>query len=167
MPIAVTIDADAFIESVERLKQTMQRKLENAVRGYTTEIGSILVDNTPYGNPALYMRLYQLRKKFYGFEILPGIAKGSWHLSTGPSPMLLTAPIDYAGPNGDQPKERMRQWAQKYKLGEKVWITNTAPYIRSLNRGQSNQAPDGILTPSLSKIISIYSVSFLEHYKKG
>lgn len=169
----VTIDADAFIESVEKVKQEMQRRLENAVRGYSTEIGSILVDKTPYGNPALWYGLYKKRERDYGLEIMPGIAKGSWSWSAGISPLLLQAPVGgteegYSDPGGNSPKRRMQEQAKKYKLGERVWITNSAHYIKRLEAGQSKlKNADGILKPSLSKIISIYSVSFIEHYKKG
>lgn len=48
------------------------------------------------------------------------------------------------------------QWRKtsKYRLGDSgVIVENTAPYIAILDKGSSRQAPSGIVTPVLNKLM--------------
>lgn len=159
----LTIDAKSFEKDMMLFLEELTSRIEKGVEQFITDITYILIDDTPYGDVDKFLNLYEIRQEKYGFDIAPGLAKGSWLVTTGSLYML--GAISYDKPNGYYSKIRTKQTVQEYTIGETVYITNSVPYILELNEGSSKQLPQGFKS-SLEKIETIYSINLGKYFKK-
>jgi hypothetical protein len=138
------------------------------------------IENTPFGNITEYAVLYN---NFIRLKTLPaeaGSAKGGWTISfNGPTKIIF--PERATDENALNIKNNADLDSQKYRLGDDVYIMNSVRYVasdgwpydtykngapvRSLESGASQQAPYGIMEPTLNAIYGIYASSLNEYYK--
>lgn len=157
------IDAEAFEEQIQSLILDLKSRIEKGVEKFVLDITYVLIDDTPYGNTEAFYDLYVKRQELYGFDIKPGLAKGSWLVSTGS--LELLGALAYDKPNGYLSKIRAQQTTQEYIIGDDVYITNSIPYIGELNKGSSKQLPEGFKV-SVDKIETIYAMKLSKYFKK-
>lgn len=79
-----------------------------------------------------------------------GRAKGNWRLGlNGPD---TTVDMNDFDPTGTIGKAKSRDTMKSFKAGDEVHITNGLPYIRRLENGWSDQAPEGMLAVTAAEI---------------
>lgn len=157
------MNAKQFENDILSFMEELKDRIEKGVEKFIIDITYILIDDTPYGNVDKFLNLYEKRQEKYGFDIAPGLAKGSWLVSTGN--LYNLGAIAYDKPNGYYSKIRAKQTVQEYVIGETVYITNSVPYILELNQGSSKQLPEGFKV-SVDKIEAIYSMNLSKYFKK-
>lgn len=148
-------------KEIEEYKIAMKRKLENMVRGFTTELTFKAISATPLGNSAKYPDMYKNRTPSW----LPneeGFARGSWQASIVPSVGIQR--FKGVG-SGQDAYNEAKSYMQQYSLGQTVYIINKGPYIDALNRGSSLQAAQGIM--SQIQAPQIYSINLQYYFDKG
>ena len=148
-------------EEIEKYKFEVKRKLENMVRGFTTELTFKAIAATPLGNAAKYPAMYANRAPSW----LPqeeGFARGSWQASLSSSPGIQNIP---GRSSGSDAYSLAQAYMQQYSLGQTVYIINKGPYIAALNAGDSPQASQGIM--SQIQAPQIYAINLQTYFDKG
>lgn len=78
-----------------------------------------------------------------------GIARGNWNLSLGtPDESFSDQRKDQSGSNTI---DKGNQNLADFNLGKTVYITNSTVYIRRLEDGHSNQAPNGWVKTAIER----------------
>lgn len=166
------VDTKALQAQLAKLKIEVTKKLERMVRTFTYETVGQLIDNTPLGDSNVHAEWYNKRTKdrrwqSYGLQPEEGFAQGSWQVLTSSSYVTVPKVERYGPGSGDEARNAASGNLMSYKLGNLVIIGNKGPYIMDLNRGYSNQAPDGIVKPSMTIIRTVYSQQLKQYYDKG
>lgn len=107
--------------------------VEMAVRRVAFAIDRALVMSTPVGNPDLWKR--PAPKGYVG-----GRARANW-IPTLNTPSQV--PSERKDKQGSATIALLAPVAQKYRLGDTLWLSNSVPHIVPLNEGHSTQAPAG------------------------
>lgn len=92
---------------------------------------SLVVDWSPYGDPTLW-------KSPPPADYRAGNFQSSWFLSIGSASVEATT-------GTDQREVHHLDRLADFKLGETIYIANSAPHASSLEAGHSSQAPVGIM----------------------
>lgn len=154
----IKINGEELHKQLEAFAAKFRSTLEKGVERFAYKTADILIQSTPYGNVDKYLELYEDRQERYGFDIAPGLAKGSWLLSTG-QPVFIQE-VAYDNKYGSKSQARSYASAQEYMLGETIYLTNSVPYIEHLEKGYSReQAPEGIMELSLNKLQRLYGLN--------
>lgn len=153
----ITIHADELHNQLKAFSEKFRRTLEKGVERFAYRTADIFIQSTPYGDANKFLDLYVKREEKYGFEIRPGLAKGSWLLVTG-QPVFIEE-VAYDNKYGSKSQARAQASAQEYILGETIYLTNSVPYIQGLEQGSSKQAPQGIMDLSLNKLQRLYGLN--------
>lgn len=89
-----------------------------------------------------------------GEEIVPatpvdtGFARGNWRPSlNAPSPI----PVSILDPTGAATVGRITSVARQFRVGNRMFLVNRAPYIVKLNQGSSPQAPAGFVEEAIER----------------
>ena len=159
------------LRSLEQAALDMERKLVAMVAGFSEEVATIVIDNTPIGDfekledkESSYYKLYLNRFKKWDIAITPGYHAGSWRFSaTGTTPFdsAIYEPEEAIG----QIKQDVRGGA--YSLGDKFYITSNGPGIMFLEEGGSPKAPMGIVAPSMAEIEASYKVNLKGYFDRA
>lgn len=172
----IKADLSAFRSSLEEVKLKMTRGLESVVEGFIYNITVQAIDNTPYGTDN---ELYHMKSRLYaGLYPEPGHAKGGWQVVTGQFLTGSSAGLRKTYPARSKQAFDVKEYADvassKYRLGETILVVNNIPYVanegftlpwmRSIESGYSNQAPNGIMAPTISQIETIYKNNLLDYY---
>jgi hypothetical protein len=153
----VTFDSEDFQKQLQDIAKRFRERLEKGVEKFAYKTADIFIQSTPYGDIDKYYDYYEERQLEYGFRMQPGLAKGSWLLSTGQP--AFSEEVAYDTRSGSKSQARAQMTAQEYVLGETIYLTNSVPYIIDLERGQSRQAPAGMLQLSMTKLVNLYSLN--------
>ena len=153
----IKIHADELHTQLKAFSEKFRSTLEKGVERFAYKTADIFIQSTPYGNVDKYFDLYVKRQDKYGFDIRPGLSKGSWLLSTG-QPVFIEE-VAYDNRSGGKSQARAYSSSQEYMLGETIYLTNSVPYIEKLEKGSSQQAPEGIMELSLSKLQRLYGLN--------
>lgn len=86
-----------------------------------------------------------------------GQAKSNWNMAID-APDLTTRSTEGLG--GAAAIARARATISQFKLGQKVYFTNSLAYIRGLELGRSDQAPAGMVTITLAELGLIFQRTF-------
>lgn len=176
----VTCDTSKLEQDLKKFHEEAVRKMEGMVKIFTYEVTFEAIENTPFGNVTDYGKLYN---NFIRLKTLPpeaGSAKGGWTISfNGPTKIIF--PERAVDENALNIKSNADNDSQKYKLGDDVYIMNSVRYVasdgwpyetykngapvRSLESGASEQAPYGIMEPTLHAIYGIYASSLNKYYE--
>lgn len=184
----ITANVDKLEEQLKKIHAEVVRKMENMVQGLVADtIVENAVDLTPYGEINDNTRnKYEQRFRSYGWQPQPGLAKGGWEVrlevgydsSLSGSPVVTTqgsGGLVYDDSHGSKAKSYAWDDISHYKLGQNVVIINKTPYVAkpninfgdSLESGYSKQAPDGIMSPLLTAVMSAYSSDLQRYYDMG
>lgn len=171
MITADTADLDA---SLQKFIETAERKLKNVAKGFAYEFSVFAVGNTPLGEEqdgpdSTYFNLYQFRTtrkdwQSYGLEPKEGFARGAWQVSFDGS---LEAQSNYGQTSGSTALVSIDSTLNRYKLGQTITIGNYGPYIRDLNNGYSEKAPEGISKPTIDQVLQAYLINVKKYYEAG
>lgn len=156
--------------SLRKAKEEIDRRLENMVKKFAYHVVLVAVENTPYGSLEKYFEYYQRRTtdpswQSYGLNPEPGFARGSWQANTTGS---FAFQENYGSNSGDVAANTVMPSLVGYKLGQAIYISNVGPYIQSLENGASKeQAPMGIMQPTIDQIINVLQADLVRFYKEG
>lgn len=141
-------------DDIARVKATLARRLSSVATRYgfvmTAEItsGGSYSPGTPVGNPTLWRSLDGARgrrKPPAGY--VGGFARANW--AVGLNQITGIRAGRPGAPALGAQEAQVAGMVQTYQLGDTIYITNDAPYIRRLEFGWSQQAPDGMLRPAV------------------
>jgi len=157
----ITANVDELLKSLELYHADAVRRLENMVKGFSYEISVTAVGNTPIGDVETYLDLYVMRNQSNPeFEIRAGLAKGNWQVS-------LDGTIEFQNVySGTTALSAAETHLMNYQLGETVLIGNNLLYIGRLENGSSQQAPEGIMQPTLDNIMNTHKVNLVRYYRE-
>jgi hypothetical protein len=155
----IKIDSSQFEKEIAEIVAKLTDQIERGVENFTVYTATLLIRTTPYGNVEKYFWLYEKRQEQFGFEMLPGLAKGSWVVSMNSAPNL--GALAYDSRNGYQSGSRAIINAQEYEIGDDIYVSNSVPYIGNLEQGSSKQLPDGF-TPVFE---GVYSTNLNKFFK--
>lgn len=134
-----------FAKGLNQEVVTLRTNCEKTVRQVAFAIDRELVRRTPVGNPDLWkVNAGKVRGDpgYVGADYTGGRARANW-LPSLETPS--TEVVEEPDPSGAGPINKMAQVTAAYKLGQKIWIVNSLPYIQRLNEGHSTQSPAGFV----------------------
>ncbi len=160
----ITVNTDELLKQMEQHILDTVNRMENMVRGFAYEVSLVAIDNTPLGDAEQYQKLYQRRFIRYGLAPQEGFAQGSWQVAFDNN-------LDFQelyGPNsGNTAAGSIKTHMLNYKLGDSFVIGNTGPYIVKLEAGYSDQAPEGIMQPTVDSIMLTYKSDLVRYFNQG
>ncbi len=190
----IKFDATKTIASIEEAAKVIERKLKNMVTFFVRDVVlKQAIEHTPYGDYEANENLYKRRLvDTRGFlPAAAGYARSSWSVrivnyeaamggviaSYGDSSIAKS--MDRAASSSIQ--QATSALEQNPKLGRTIRVLNNAPYIISrynfygradnpkfsLEKGLSDQAPDGIRKPTFQAILNIYKADLKTAYNQG
>ena len=65
----ITVDSKALLNDLQMFYMDTVRRMEAMVAGFAYEISLTAIENTPLGDSALYMKLYQRRERQSGHPV--------------------------------------------------------------------------------------------------
>lgn len=116
---------------IKNLSATLKEIEDEYLSLFLNELGDRVVDKTP---------------------VRDGTLRGSNRLSLGSA----KASFGPADPSGGGTKSQIKSESRKAKVGQDAYITNGAPYASEIEKGSSQQAPNGFMlraameTPQIS-----------------
>ena len=113
-------------------KKGLNRALNTGLQSTAHEAISRMIDRTPVDT---------------------GAAKAHWFAQGTPSGPFDKETTDKSG---GRTKARAKRDLQSVRIGDRVYLVNTAPYFFFLEHGSSSQAPAGVVTITLSEMGLIY-----------
>lgn len=176
----VTCDTSKLEQSLKKFHEEAVRKMEGMVQIFAYKVTMEAIDNTPFGNDQEYSALYNNGARLRVLPPFAGSAKGGWTISfNGPTRIIFPERAD--SPGAQNIKMNAKSDSTGYKLGDDLYIMNSVRYVasdgwpydtyrngtpvRSLESGASEQAPYGIMEPTLHAIYGIYRSELNEYYK--
>lgn len=155
----ITADVSKLVEQLKQYHLDCVKRMENMVRGFTYEFAMIAIDNTPLGDDEKYAALYKRRTYL---QPIAGFAQGSWQV-----PADMNSSLDQQDLySGSGALGAIKTHMLNYTLGETFVLGNTGPYITQLNEGYSDQAPEGIMKPTIDQMLAAYKVNLVRYYKQ-
>lgn len=176
----ITCDTSKLEQSLRKFHEEAVRKMQGMVQIFAYKVTVEAINITPFGNYDEYAGLYNNGARL---RVLPpevGSAKGGWTISFN-EPTRIIFPERAQDESAQNIKNNALSDSKSYKLGEDVYIMNSVRYVasdgwpyetyrngapvRSLESGASDQAPNGIMEPTLHAIYGIYASELNEYYK--
>jgi hypothetical protein len=173
----ITCDTSKLEQSLKKFHEEAVRKMQGMVSIFSYWVTWEAIENTPIGtltesNAWMYNLPSRLR-------VLPpevGSAKGGWTISFN-APTRIIFPERANDENASNIKSNADTDSSKYKLGDTVFIMNSVRYVASdgwtlpkfgaLENGYSDQAPNGIMEPTLHAIYGIYRADLKSYYEES
>ena len=171
----ISCDTSALEAQLKKITEESERKMRGMVEVFTYNIAVEAIDNTPIGHIGPQNEwMYHLNKRMAYLPPVVGSAKGGWILSLN-NPSSVTFPDQADGPNATNIKSEADRASQGYKLGDTVYVTNSGAYVSktgwtlpkfgALEHGYSSQAPNGIMAPTLDKVMTVYNLNLKKYYE--
>lgn len=172
----VTAEVDKTLDSLDIALKEITRGLEAMVERFAVETAYTAINQTPIGDAEQYKGFYNLNTRARYLPAESGYAKGGWVLSIG-APSTTEFPARATDSIAESIKASAKTNAQRYKLGQDIFITNNVPYVSqdgwtwdrflSLESGYSEQAPFGIRRPTVNIVVNILNKNLTRYYKTG
>lgn len=125
-----------FVAEFGKLLRVAGDKAEMVVKGSALSVLKSIEFKSPVGDPATWSS--PAPAGYTG-----GQFRANWNLSTVSMDLTTTTNKD---PQGNETIQRAEESLDKYKMGDKIFITNSLPYAFRLEyEGWSNQAPQGMV----------------------
>lgn len=160
----LNIEVSALLEELTNYQKEVDRKLGNMVKGFAYIISKTAIENTPLGNAEEFFKLYEYRQRRIGLQPTEGFARGSWQVSSSGEFSIQQI---YTVNSGSSALALIKTNLSDYKLGQTIYIGNKGYYIRALENGYSDQAPMGIMKPTIDQIMSSYMIDLKRLYDQG
>ena len=162
----ISVDISKVLEELKKYHEEVERKLKYMVIQFSYLISSEAIRNTPLGNaapePNGYLPWYLRRQDLTGLQPIAGFAQGSWQVNT--SGQFSVQDIY----SGGEALSLIRGSISNYRLGQTVYIGNTAYYFRALENNYSGQTQGmGIIKPTMDAIISTYQIDLKRLFDEG
>lgn len=158
----IKCNVEDLIKDLEKLHKETKLRLEQMVRGFTYEFALIAIEKTPLGDVETYEALYIKRFQRTGLDIQAGFAQGSWQV-----PDTVSGSLDFQDLySGQAAASVVKTHMMNYKLGDTITLGNSGPYIGFLNNGYSDQAPDGIIKPTIDQMLSTYKIDLVRYFQQ-
>lgn len=171
----IKADVSQLQKSLEEAKKLIKARLENMVKEFVYESSVKFIDNTPYGDAVANERYYNMESRLEYLSPVQGTAKAGWEVGFNesnsnpfPSPASSEEALDV--------KQKIAAKVKTYQLGDTVYLTNAVPYVAntgwtlpnfgSLEGGYSAQAPQGIMKPSTTEVLSLYNSDLQRLYNR-
>lgn len=130
-----------FIAGLNNFEVQVRGETGKTVRQLALVIDRELVRRTPVGNPELWAANAGKKRGdrgFVGRDYTGGRARANWLPSLEvPSDEV----VDQPDPTGAGAIAKMAQVTSKFRLGQRIIVSNNLNYIQRLNEGHSRQAP--------------------------
>jgi len=142
-------DLSQFIVGLDAWGAKVREDVAKTVRQLAFAIDRELVLRTPVGNPELWAANRGKKRGdrgFVGRNYTGGRARANWLPSLD---VPSDATVDQPDPSGTQTMARMGQVTARFRLGQRIWISNNLDYIQRLNEGHSTQAPAGFVEAAI------------------
>ena len=117
---------------LKRVQRETPQRLTKALQATAVETIGRMIDRTPVDT---------------------GAAKYHWFVRPLPYEKFDKARTD---PSGQQPKQRAKRDVKLFRIGQMVWLVNSAPYMTYLEQGSSKQAPAGVVNITLAEVDFIW-----------
>ena len=117
---------------LKKVKAETPKKIDKVLQDTAVEVIGKMIDRTPVDT---------------------GAAKYHWFVRALPSERFDKERVD---PSGQLPKARAKRDVKLFKVGTKVWLVNSAPYMIYLERGSSTQAPQGVVAITMAEVAAIF-----------
>lgn len=166
------IDITKLEAQFSKLQVEITNKLENMVRGFSYSITKEAINNTPFGTPN---PLYDIQSRKNWMVNEPGSAKGGWTVGVSSKPHVRV-PERASDAGAGNVKAKAKTELANYTLGRTVYITNSVPYMvnegftlpwmGSIEKGYSDQAPNGVFKPTFEMITGVFSRNLKNYYKR-
>lgn len=170
----IKCDTSKLEQQLKKFHEEAIKKLEGMVQIFAYKIAWQAIENTPFGDSILNAKYYDLKSRLRWFLPYEGSAKGGWTVTMN-IPSSILVPERAADESAENIKTNAEQDAMTYKLGDKVYITNSVPYMATvgftqgrfgaLEKGYSGQAPNGVMQPTKDEIIGVYQLKLDEYYR--
>jgi len=155
----ITSNANKIAKQLEDFSKEFKIRLEGMTVKFAEEVAASAARNTPIGDAQQYPALYRLRQDKFGIPAIEGFHRGAWVYSKsaipGFSPSINTIT--------EMQNDVFAEADATYKLGDTFYITANGPAYVQLEQGLSDQAPDGIMKPTL-EVIKTAVESNLKYY---
>jgi len=113
---------------LKKVERETKGRLDKALQATAVEAINRLVDRTPVDT---------------------GAAKFHWFVRLVPDELFEE---EHTDPSGAQPKARAKRDVKLFRIGQTVWLVNSAPYFKYLETGSSQQAPQGVVAITLAEM---------------
>ena len=120
--------ASNYKQVLKKVEREKTQRLTKALQATAIEGINRLVDRTPVDT---------------------GAAKYHWFVRPLPDERFDKTRTD---PSGAQPKSRAKRDVKLFRIGQTVWLVNSAPYFVYLEAGSSKQAPSGIVAITFAEM---------------
>lgn len=84
-----------------------------------------------------------------------GRARGNWNVAVGD--VDPTHDMDFLDPQGTAALQGGQQVIGEFQAGERLFLTNSVPYVPELERGHSRQAPQGMVSVTAAEMRPLVS----------
>jgi len=172
----ITCNYSELEDSLKKFHEEAVRKMQGMVIMFSYMVTFEAIENTPYGNSSKYPQFYNNEFRTFWLEPKEGSAKGGWILTMN-LPSNVLSPERASSSEAKNTKDAAFSSASSYKLGDMVYIVNSVPYVSSegftennfgsLEGGYSQQAPQGIMRPTIDMITSYYQIRLDYYYKES
>ena len=159
----ITSNSDKLVVQLETFSKQFKNNLEHMVVRFAEDVAIEASRNTPVGSPDDYPRLYKLRRDKYGIPIEAGFHAGGWVYSESsnvPFVPKINSPLEMQN-------DVFGEASGQYKLGDTFYIGANGPAYVKLEQGLSDQAPEGIMKPTLDTIKAVIESDLKRYYDEA
>ena len=120
--------ASTYKQVLKKVERVTPLRLSKALQNTAVETINRLIDRTPVDT---------------------GAAKFHWFVRALPYERFDETRTD---PSGSRPKTDAKRDVRLFRIGQTVWIVNSAPYFVYLEHGSSKQAPSGVVAITFAEV---------------
>lgn len=164
----ITSNVKQVVADLKKISQDNRERLTYMVIQAAADLADIASDETPAAPEdweirSWYVNVYKERMQRYQIAMEPGFHKGAWVYSPNSS-FDLEPQIRSFDTVPGQVRDDMNY---AYNLGEGFYIGAKGPGFAGIERGLSPKAPEGVMQPTIDRIIDIYKMNLAMYYKRG
>ncbi len=155
----------SFERDMKRFKEKVAGASEAAIRATALELGKAIIYATPVGNPDKWESVKEWQRRTGNSGRPPwlkgyigGTARGNWQTSVVSRPKGETGLRD-----ANLAVAELNLAAASYTLASTIHIANNLPYISSLERGSSFQAPRGMVQTNIDAFSRVIDQKARKH----
>jgi hypothetical protein len=125
----------SFSSDLAKFSAKTNSKLDRVVKKIVIDMGTRIVLRTPVGEPSTWQS--PAPQGYVG-----GRARANWQYGNGEMPQSV---LDFVDKGGNSTVNKIIGGVQASKAASIHWVANNLPYIKRLEEGWSDQAPQGMV----------------------